>query len=177
VDEDEKGNIISNDVAGRPNHASIINESGLFSLVLGSRKPEAKAFKKWVTSEVLPAIRKTGSYSAPPPRKTFNVAGLDVMVPEDFTESLRTLATVAERAKELASKAEFYDAVAATEGLLHVTDFAKLIGSGEHYFYVFLEAAGDIVEDSGKVHGISGPDRGNVRHRQPSLPAALAVSR
>jgi prophage antirepressor-like protein/predicted transcriptional regulator len=44
---------------------SIINESGLYSLVLGSRKPEAKRFKKWVTSEVLPSIRKTGQYKAP----------------------------------------------------------------------------------------------------------------
>ena len=44
---------------------NIINESGLYSLVLGSRKPEAKRFKKWVTSEVLPAIRKTGVYVAP----------------------------------------------------------------------------------------------------------------
>ncbi len=43
----------------------IINESGLYSLILKSRKPEAKAFKKWVTSEVLPTIRKTGGYMVP----------------------------------------------------------------------------------------------------------------
>ena len=43
----------------------IINESGLYSLILTSRKPEAKKFKKWVTSEVLPSIRKTGCYAAP----------------------------------------------------------------------------------------------------------------
>lgn len=47
---------------------NIINESGLYSLILTSRKPEAKKFKKWVTSEVLPAIRKTGRYEAEPPR-------------------------------------------------------------------------------------------------------------
>jgi prophage antirepressor-like protein len=41
---------------------NIVNESGLYSLILKSRKPEAKAFKKWVTSEVLPSIRKTGMY-------------------------------------------------------------------------------------------------------------------
>jgi prophage antirepressor-like protein len=45
--------------------STIINESGLYSLILKSRKPEAKAFKKWVTSEVLPSIRKTGMYLAP----------------------------------------------------------------------------------------------------------------
>jgi hypothetical protein len=44
---------------------TVVNESGLFNLVLGSRKPEAKRFKRWVTHEVLPSIRKTGSYAAP----------------------------------------------------------------------------------------------------------------
>jgi prophage antirepressor-like protein len=44
---------------------SIINESGLYSLILRSRKPEAKAFKKWVTSEVLPSVRKHGAYMTP----------------------------------------------------------------------------------------------------------------
>jgi anti-repressor protein len=54
------------DCEGLPNRgAIIINESGLYSLILKSRKPEAKAFKKWVTSEVLPSIRKTGMYLAP----------------------------------------------------------------------------------------------------------------
>ena len=50
---------------GRQGDASIINESGLYSLILSSRKPEAKRFKKWVTSEVLPSIRKTGGYQQP----------------------------------------------------------------------------------------------------------------
>lgn len=45
---------------------NLINESGLYSLILRSRKPQAKAFKKWVTSEVLPALRKTGTYSVQP---------------------------------------------------------------------------------------------------------------
>jgi len=62
LDEDERSmfNI------GRQGDASIINESGLYSLILSSRKASAKLFKKWVTSEVLPAIRKTGSYTAAP---------------------------------------------------------------------------------------------------------------
>jgi len=48
---------------GRQGNTNIINESGLYSLILQSRKPEAKKFKKWITSEVLPSIRKTGQYS------------------------------------------------------------------------------------------------------------------
>lgn len=50
------------DIEGLPKDTILINESGLYSLILKSRKPEAKAFKKWVTSVVLPAIRKTGGY-------------------------------------------------------------------------------------------------------------------
>lgn len=64
LDEDEK-DIISNDTPGGKQDISIINESGLYSLVLSSRKKNARAFKKWVTSEVLPQIRKTGGYAIP----------------------------------------------------------------------------------------------------------------
>lgn len=64
LDDDEKSNIRNPDVTslgGKP-IITIINESGLYNLILGSRKPSAKRFKKWVTAEVLPAIRKTGGY-------------------------------------------------------------------------------------------------------------------
>lgn len=64
LDDDEKG-ISSIDTLGGKQEFAIINESGLYNLILGSRKPEAKRFKKWVTSEVLPSIRKTGGYRIP----------------------------------------------------------------------------------------------------------------
>ena len=67
LDGDEKTTITTSD--SRSGHGAqslnIINESGLYSLILTSRKPAAKRFKKWVTSQVLPAIRKTGSYAVP----------------------------------------------------------------------------------------------------------------
>lgn len=64
LDDDEKGaHIVS--TPGGDQELIVINESGLYSLILKSRKPEAKRFKKWVTAEVLPAIRKTGGYQAP----------------------------------------------------------------------------------------------------------------
>ncbi|WP_438358402.1 BRO-N domain-containing protein [Alicyclobacillus sendaiensis] len=53
------------DSLGRTQRATIINESGLYSLIFGSHKPEAKAFKRWVTHEVLPTLRKTGRYEMP----------------------------------------------------------------------------------------------------------------
>ena len=65
LDEDEKGVNTVYTLGGNQN-LTTINESGLYSLILTSRKPEAKAFKKWVTSEVLPSIRKQGKYEVKP---------------------------------------------------------------------------------------------------------------
>ena len=63
LDDDEKQNL---QIAGfGPRGVTVISESGLYSAILSSRKPEAAKFKKWVTAEVLPLIRKTGSYTAP----------------------------------------------------------------------------------------------------------------
>ena len=67
LDDDERRGVAITDPLGIEQTAIAINESGLYSLILTSRKPEAKKFKKWVTSEVLPAIRKTGRYEAPIP--------------------------------------------------------------------------------------------------------------
>lgn len=63
LDDDEKG-VSSIHTPGGSQDMTVVNESGLFNLVLGSRKPEAKRFKRWVTHDVLPAIRKTGSYAS-----------------------------------------------------------------------------------------------------------------
>lgn len=83
LDDDEKSTHILRTLGG-DQEKTIINESGLYSAILKSRKPEAKAFKKWVTSEVLPSIRKTGSYSVPkqqPEKISFNeaAAGLEII--------------------------------------------------------------------------------------------------
>ena len=64
LDDDEKG-VNTIDTPSGKQEMSIINESGLYALILRSRKPEAKRFRKWVTSEVLPVIRKTGTYALP----------------------------------------------------------------------------------------------------------------
>lgn len=69
LDDDEKGTQIVRTPSG-DQEMLVINESGLYSAILKSRKPEAKRFKRWVTHEVLPAIRKTGRYTAPGARPT-----------------------------------------------------------------------------------------------------------
>ena len=64
LDEDEKQNtLISNEGIKRGNpNMTVVSEAGLYTLVLSSRKPEAKAFKRWITHEVIPTLRKTGGY-------------------------------------------------------------------------------------------------------------------
>lgn len=89
IDDDEKAKF---NLGLQGSEANIVNESGLYSLILGSRKPEAKAFKKWVTAQVLPSIRKTGAYVDPsaalppgePPHR-FLSHGADHMVAADRT--------------------------------------------------------------------------------------------
>ena len=61
-DEDKTDGVTIRDAIGRNQKAVFINESGLYALILSSKLPQAKAFKRWVTSEVLPQIRKTGGY-------------------------------------------------------------------------------------------------------------------
>ena len=63
LDEDERAKFS----LGRQGDVTIVNEPGLYTLVLGSRKPEAKVFKRWITHEVIPIIRKTGAYSTRKP--------------------------------------------------------------------------------------------------------------
>lgn len=75
-DEDKKGALIQGTPGGSQNMV-IINESGLYSLILSSKLPNAKKFKRWVTSEVLPAIRKTGSYSIEPVELTERITTKD----------------------------------------------------------------------------------------------------
>ena len=79
LDDDEKG-VISTDTPGGEQKMSIVNEPGLYSLVLGSRKPEAKNFKRWITHEVIPSIRKTGSYSIQEPETPAQLRAKAMMI-------------------------------------------------------------------------------------------------
>lgn len=67
LDDDERGPVVVDTLGGKQTMTAV-NESGLYNLIFQSRKPEAKAFRKWVTGEVLPSIRKTGRYELSPSR-------------------------------------------------------------------------------------------------------------
>jgi phage antirepressor YoqD-like protein len=134
-----------------------ISEQGLYFFLGRSDKPAAIPMQKWVAGEVLPAIRKTGAYAVPlqPRQDLFRVAGLDVVVPRTYTEALRTLATVAEKAEEqeaeiqvLAPKAAFHDAVALANCAKSVKEVAQVLGTGQNRLFAWLREAGILLPGS-----------------------------
>lgn len=90
LDEDEKGVYLTQTPGGQQ-ELTIINEPGLYTLVLGSRKPEAKAFKRWITHEVIPAIRKTGQYSTNPNMVTIDREALGKIVGITVSETVKEM--------------------------------------------------------------------------------------
>ena len=97
LDEDERNQIPLTDSLGREQETTIVNESGLYNVILRSDKPEAKPFRKWVTSEVLPSIRKTGNYN----RKPLSPVEMFAMQAQINLEQERRLAAVENRQDEL----------------------------------------------------------------------------
>lgn len=95
LDEDERSKLS----IGRQGETGIVNEPGLYGLVLGSRKDEAKSFKRWVKHEVLPAIRKTGTYTAAPP-KVLTPAEMFLQQAQAMVEQERKVNALAARMDE-----------------------------------------------------------------------------
>ena len=98
LDSDEKSGVALTDPHGREQITNIINEAGLYALVLGSRKPEAKAFKRWMTHEVIPSIRKNGAYLTP------EAAYKMLSDPQNLLQLLTTLSEKNEEVKLLTSE-------------------------------------------------------------------------
>lgn len=129
LDEDEKGVNTVYTLGGNQN-LTIINESGLYSLILTSRKPEAKAFKKWVTSEVLPSIRKQGKYEVKPSiPKSYSEALLEAGRLAAIVEQQELLVKQQELQLTLAApKVEYVDKFVEHGNNRTVTDVAKELG-------------------------------------------------
>jgi anti-repressor protein len=134
LDEDEKG-VVLTDTPGGSQQLQAVTESGLYVLVLSSRKPEAKAFKRWVTHEVIPSIRKHGLYA------TDELLGNpDLLISlaielKNEREQRKRLET--ERLR-LLPKADFHDAVSASSDNLTIQKAAKILGTGELRLFQFL---------------------------------------
>lgn len=127
LDEDEKG-VISNDTLGGTQGLLHINESGLYSLVLGSKKPEAKEFKRWVTHEVIPSIRKHGAYmTAEVIEKTLSdpdfIIGLATQLKEERQQRILAEQTI----EEQKPKVLFAQAVETSKDSVLIGELAKVL--------------------------------------------------
>ena len=114
---------------GRQGNANCVNEYGLYSLVLASRKPEAKKFKRWITHEVIPSIRKHGGYIAGQESMTDDqlLAKALLVAQSKIAERDQIIAQKQERIEQMRPKALFADAVSASKHSILIGDLAKLI--------------------------------------------------
>jgi anti-repressor protein len=120
LDDDEKG-IHSVETLGGAQRVVTVNEPGIYSLILRSRKPQAKAFKRWITHEVIPSIRRTGSYSVAPVEMT----KLEALQAAIESEQARLVAEA--RVAELEPAATSWNVLASGDGDYSVADAAKIL--------------------------------------------------
>lgn len=139
LDEDERAKFN----LGRQGDATIVNEPGLYTLVLGSRKPEAKAFKRWITHEVIPAIRKHGVYITDEKLKLFaeHPELLEALMKSLYAAHAENLRHRAER-QTLLPKADYYDAFMDADGCTNLRTTAKELNVPERWFARFLQQTG-----------------------------------
>ena len=155
VDNDDKCDVPIQDAIGRNQNTTVINESGLYSLILSSKLPTAKEFKHWVTSEVLPSIRKHGAYLT-------NSAIENTLTDPDYLIKLATQLKsehdgrlIAEQqAKEMKPKAIFADSVSSSKTIISVGDMAKIlksngINTGRNRFFNWLRDNGYLIRHKG----------------------------
>lgn len=135
LDDDERDVVITDTLGGRQ-EATVIDESGLYKLTLRSRKAGAKRFTKWLTREVLPSIRRTGSYGAPAP--SLDLADTATLHRLLLDHTGRTLAADA-RVSELEPKAAALDRLTLASGSLAVTAAAKAMGVKPGRLFDWLE--------------------------------------
>lgn len=164
LDSDEVSLTHLIDSMGRQQETTVINESGLYNVILRSDKPEAKPFRKWVTSEVLPSIRKSGGY----------IAGQDQLTPEELMAKALQVAnkTLAEREARIsaltvqntimAPKAEYFDELVDRNTLTSFRDTAKELGIKPKAFvewlldkkFIFRDQKGKLMPREGKGDGL-----------------------
>lgn len=148
VDSEDKNSVAIRDgiTRGNPNQ-TVINESGLYCLVLSSKLPSAKKFKRWVTSEVLPALRKTGQYQVK------ELSGSELMA-RALIEAQNVLAAKDKQIEEMKPKVVFADAVATSHTSILVGELAKIlkqngIDMGQKRLFAWLRENGFLIKRKG----------------------------
>ena len=148
IDDEDRTKVMMND-GNQSKETIVINESGLYSLILSSKLPKAKEFKRWVTSEVLPSIRKHGAYA------------VDELLndPEFAIKTFTALKEERQRSKRLSEQIEadkpkviFADSVSAAKSSILIGDLAKLlkqngVNIGQNRLFEWLRTNGYLIKD------------------------------
>lgn len=153
VEEEDKKMGVQNvtpciiDSLGRKQYPTFINESGLYALVFSSKLPSAKKFKRWVTSEVLPALRKTGQFQVK------ELSGSELMA-KALIEAQSVLAAKDKQIQEMKPKVVFADAVATSHTSILVGELAKIlkqngIDMGQKRLFAWLREKGYLIKRQG----------------------------
>ena len=142
---DEDKGVESIDTLGGKQKMTVINESGLYALVFGSRLKSAQRFKHWVTSEVLPAIRKTGSYQAPQGKELLALAVL---------EAQKTIEEQSKAIERMKPKVIFANAVETSHTAILIGDLAKLlkqngVETGQKRLFDWMREKGYLIKRKG----------------------------
>ena len=145
LDDDERAKFN----LGRQGEATIVNEPGLYSLVLGSRKPEAKAFKRWITHEVIPSIRKHGGYiAAKEDESPEEIMAKALVVAQKTLEAReKRLAALAAENEAMKPKAEYFDSLVERSTLTNFRETAKELHIPPKAFVDWLLTANYLYRD------------------------------
>ena len=147
IDSEDKKDAPIQGTLGGVQEMTVINESGLYSLVLSSKLPSAKKFKRWVTSEVLPALRKTGQYQVK------ELSGQELMA-KALIEAQSVLAAKDKQIEQMKPKVIFADAVATSHTSILVGELAKIlkqngIDMGQKRLFAWLREKGYLIKRQG----------------------------
>ena len=150
--EDKKDGVTIRDSIGRNQKPTVINESGLYSLILSSKMPNAKKFKHWVTSEVLPTIRKHGAYMTD--EKAFDVVHNKNGLADLLQQAADQLKQKDIQIEKMKPKAMLADAITASETSILVGEMAKIlkkngINTGQNRFFKWLRTNGYLIKRKG----------------------------
>lgn len=167
VDNEDKG-VTKRDTLGGAQEMTIINESGLYSLILSSKLPTAKDFKRWVTKEVIPSIRKTGGYQMPStPEQRIAAALIDAQrILAEYEEKNQALAmensALAVDKAIMQPKADYFDELVERNLLTNFRETAKQLDVGQKEFisfllshkYLYRDKRGKLLPYAGKNDGL-----------------------
>jgi len=157
LDEDERGSLLVDTLGGKQEMAAI-NEYGLYSLILSSRKPEAKQFKRWITHDVIPSIRKHGAYMTPQTiEQAITSPDFLIQLANKIKDEQTKNKLLEEKIEQDKPKVHFAESVEISKDSILISDLAKLLKQkgvdiGEHRLYRFMREEGYLIKSGSEYN-------------------------